>query len=306
LIEFCGLVGTIIIDEDGIYDPRHPNDRLLLGMKGTMSELELSLFRQRSQEALKQKARRGALFLGVAAGYVRIRHNLMGTQGEHLEQVIISMSSGGRCSSARAGQLEDALRYARRVQDACDALDNPRLRAWIAMNAEPHLYKGDCEAVVHLVEKALPTACEIREWVVVLFSSAWLAIAYLKLGRSGDARRVLDRVFKEVPLRAFGSALHGVAFEQLVLAQLHLAAGDTSQALSAAGVALSIAEQYRLGLEQGAAQRVLGEVHQAMALGPRPKQRSAAASRCWRTFNRVPSWLRPSSPTAASGEATTI
>ncbi|MCW6513234.1 recombinase family protein [Lichenifustis flavocetrariae] len=72
LIEFCGLVGTVIVDEDGIYDPRHPNDRLLLGMKGTMSELELSLFRQRSQEALKQKARRGALFLGVAAGYVRV------------------------------------------------------------------------------------------------------------------------------------------------------------------------------------------------------------------------------------------
>src|SRR5262247_3539209 len=72
LIEFCGLVATIIVDEDGIYDPRHPNDRLLLGMKGTMSELELSLFRQRSQEALRQKARRGALVLGVAAGYVKV------------------------------------------------------------------------------------------------------------------------------------------------------------------------------------------------------------------------------------------
>lgn len=72
LIEFCGLVGTLIADEDGIYDPRHPNDRLLLGMKGTMSELELSMFRQRSQEALKQKARRGALVLGVAAGYVKV------------------------------------------------------------------------------------------------------------------------------------------------------------------------------------------------------------------------------------------
>src|SRR5499426_2716995 len=71
LIEFCGLVGTVIVDEDGIYDPRHPNDRLLLGMKGTMSELELSLFRRRSQEALKQKARRGALFLCVAVGYVK-------------------------------------------------------------------------------------------------------------------------------------------------------------------------------------------------------------------------------------------
>src|SRR5437870_11778467 len=75
LIEFCGLVGTIIVDEDGIYDPRRPNDRLLLGMKGTMSELELSLFRQRSLEALKQKARRGELFLTVAIGYVKVRHN---------------------------------------------------------------------------------------------------------------------------------------------------------------------------------------------------------------------------------------
>ena len=37
LIEFCGLVGTIIVDEDGIYDPRHPNDRLLLGMNGMVT-----------------------------------------------------------------------------------------------------------------------------------------------------------------------------------------------------------------------------------------------------------------------------
>src|SRR6202161_128499 len=75
LIEFCGLVGAIIVDEDGVYDPRHPNDRLLLGMKGTMSELELSILRQRSLEALKQKARRGELFLTVAIGYVKERHN---------------------------------------------------------------------------------------------------------------------------------------------------------------------------------------------------------------------------------------
>src|ERR1700688_568428 len=75
LIEFCGLVGEIIIDEDGVYEPRHPNDRLLLGMKGTMSELELSILRQRSLEALRQKARRGELFLTVAIGYVKVRHN---------------------------------------------------------------------------------------------------------------------------------------------------------------------------------------------------------------------------------------
>ena len=75
LLEFCGLVGTLILDEDGVYDPRHPNDRLLLGMKGTMSEMELSLFRQRSLEALKQKARRGELFLTDAVGYLKVTHD---------------------------------------------------------------------------------------------------------------------------------------------------------------------------------------------------------------------------------------
>lgn len=75
LLEFCGLVGTLIVDEDGVYDPRHPNDRLLLGMKGTMSEMELSVLRQRSLEALKQKARRGELFMTVAIGYVRSGRN---------------------------------------------------------------------------------------------------------------------------------------------------------------------------------------------------------------------------------------
>ena len=65
------MVGTLIIDEDGVYDPTSPNDRLLLGMKGTMSEMELSVFRQRSIEAMKQKARRGELFLTVAVGYVK-------------------------------------------------------------------------------------------------------------------------------------------------------------------------------------------------------------------------------------------
>ena len=71
LLEFCGLVGTLIVDEDAIYDPRSPNDRLLLGMKGTMSEMELSVFRQRSVEAMRQKARRGELHLTVAVGYLK-------------------------------------------------------------------------------------------------------------------------------------------------------------------------------------------------------------------------------------------
>jgi excisionase family DNA binding protein len=75
LLEFCRLVGTILVDEDGVYDPREPNDRLLLGMKGTLSEMELSTFRQRSQAALDQKAKRGELFMTAPIGYMRVPNN---------------------------------------------------------------------------------------------------------------------------------------------------------------------------------------------------------------------------------------
>jgi excisionase family DNA binding protein len=70
LLEFCQIVDTLIVDHDGIYDPKHPNDRLVLGLKGTMSEVELSMFRQRSQEAIRQKARRGEYYTRIAEGYV--------------------------------------------------------------------------------------------------------------------------------------------------------------------------------------------------------------------------------------------
>jgi len=71
LLELCGFMGTLIIDHDGVYDPKQANDRLLLGMKGTISEMELSIFRQRSVEALKLKAGRGELYTTVAVGYLR-------------------------------------------------------------------------------------------------------------------------------------------------------------------------------------------------------------------------------------------
>ena len=69
LIELCGMVGAVVIDLDGIYDPALTNDRLLLGMKGTISEFELSLFRQRSMEAIRQKAARGELQISIAVGF---------------------------------------------------------------------------------------------------------------------------------------------------------------------------------------------------------------------------------------------
>ncbi len=69
LIELCGLVGAVLIDPEGVYDPRLSNDRLLLGLRGSMSEFELSLLRQRSLEAIRQKAQRGELQFCLPAGF---------------------------------------------------------------------------------------------------------------------------------------------------------------------------------------------------------------------------------------------
>lgn len=69
LIDLCALVGTLVIDPDGIYDPRLVNDRLLLGLKGTMSEYELSLLRQRATTAINAKAKRGELRVGLPPGF---------------------------------------------------------------------------------------------------------------------------------------------------------------------------------------------------------------------------------------------
>lgn len=69
LIDLCAMVGALVIDGDGVYDPRLINDRLLLGLKGTMSEYELSLLRQRGLAARDAKAKRGELRFMLPPGY---------------------------------------------------------------------------------------------------------------------------------------------------------------------------------------------------------------------------------------------
>lgn len=71
LLELCSVFGTLICDLDGVYDPSCYNDRLLLGLKGTMSEAELHILKQRMWQGSLNKARRGELFSRVPIGYVR-------------------------------------------------------------------------------------------------------------------------------------------------------------------------------------------------------------------------------------------
>jgi DNA invertase Pin-like site-specific DNA recombinase len=70
LLEICALTNTLILDEDGIYDPSHFNDRLLLGLKGTMSEAELHVLRARLRGGILNKARRGELEMRLPIGFV--------------------------------------------------------------------------------------------------------------------------------------------------------------------------------------------------------------------------------------------
>jgi DNA invertase Pin-like site-specific DNA recombinase len=71
LLELCALSGALLADADGIYDPVDYNDRLLLGLKGTMSEAELHLLKQRMLAGKQAKARRGELAIALPTGYVR-------------------------------------------------------------------------------------------------------------------------------------------------------------------------------------------------------------------------------------------
>jgi DNA invertase Pin-like site-specific DNA recombinase len=72
LLELCGIFQTLIADHDGVYDPTNYNDRLLLGLKGTMNEAEIHLLRSRMYEALLHKARRGEVYSHAPIGYVKV------------------------------------------------------------------------------------------------------------------------------------------------------------------------------------------------------------------------------------------
>ena len=79
LIEMCRVVDTLLVDQEMVYAPRQGNDRLLLGLKGSLNEYELDLLRQRSLAARYEKARRGELIVAAPIGYVK-------TNDERLEK----------------------------------------------------------------------------------------------------------------------------------------------------------------------------------------------------------------------------
>jgi tetratricopeptide (TPR) repeat protein len=195
---------------------------------------------------------------------------LLGAEGARRDQAMI-MATNLRCYSSRAGRISEALNYAARAREIGDEYGDLRLRAWRAMESEPHLYRGEWAEAARIAEEYLPAAFEIGEWNVMLFASGFLGLAWLKLGRVQDARRVLDRAAREGRARA--GLAYPMSFVQIALAQLHLAEGDAALAVEAARDALAAAERAGYRLEQGAAQRVLGDA--LAALGSRQDARDA-------------------------------
>ena len=119
VIELCAVFRTLIADEDGIYDPQDPNDRLLLGVKGTLFAAELHILRARMRGNLLNKARRGELALRLPVGYRRLGDG----------SVVLDPEEEVRQTLTRIVERFAVLRNARAVQRELDGqhLRMPRL-----------------------------------------------------------------------------------------------------------------------------------------------------------------------------------
>jgi DNA invertase Pin-like site-specific DNA recombinase len=180
LLEICALTNTLILDEDGLYDPGHFNDRLLLGLKGTMSEAELHMLRARLQGGLINKARRGELNFLLPVGLVRDhRDRVILEPDQQVQQAIRLFFETYERSGTATGIVrffrERELRFPRRLQRgmrkgeivwgslrhsrALQVLHNPR-------------YSGTYVYGRHRVDKTGqkkgPVVLPLKEWQVVI------------------------------------------------------------------------------------------------------------------------------------------
>jgi len=108
LLELCSLSGVLLADPDGVYDPGFYNDRLLLGLKGTMSEAELYLIRQRMLSGKLAKAERGELAIPLPIGYVRRPSGEVALDPDEQARHVVRLVFG---TFARLGTLNGVLRY---------------------------------------------------------------------------------------------------------------------------------------------------------------------------------------------------
>ena len=245
---------------------------ILKAYKGDYWEDESLLF-----EAVENAAESGdksaqAVVAERCAGYFG-KHGLFARAHEHIEHAVQiygdldeQLSQGamlagvGRCYYARAGRLDDAFRCARQAREIAGKIKDPRLSAWIPMEAEVFFYKGLWKEVVEVVEDLIGPAWDTGTWDAILWTYAWAAIAYLKLDRQDDAARLIDRSMTElVPKVVYEFPK---IYPLIALGQLQLATADASLAVESGRQALALAERSANRLEQGAAHRALAQAYE--------------------------------------------
>ena len=174
----------------------------------------------------------------------------------------MSLAGEGRCFSARSGRIDDSLRYAARARELARETGDPHLDAWKVMEAEPYMYKGLWEEVVDIGREDLSVAYKSGDWLVVLFAASWMAIACSKLGRLDEARTFLDDALTAVEDRV--GLDYPRAYILMVVALLQMETGELDEARVTARKSVDLAEGGGFLVEQGAANRALGEVHAAL------------------------------------------
>ena len=120
LLEICALADSLILDEDGVYDPAHFNDRLLLGLKGTMSEAELHVLKARLRGGILNKARRGELEMRLPIGFVydlqgRVRLDPDARVQDSIRQLFRTFQRTGSATATVKAFREQDLQFPRRA-----------------------------------------------------------------------------------------------------------------------------------------------------------------------------------------------
>ncbi|MEM7042523.1 MAG: AAA family ATPase [Pseudomonadota bacterium] len=180
--------------------------------------------------------------------------------GAELRQAY-TMAGVGRCYCARTGRIEDSLLFASRARKIAQATNDAGLKSMLAMEAEPLFYRGLWQQTVELVEQDLGAAQTFGNWSIVLWCSAWSALAELKLGRTAAARSRIEDAMSTAGSKV--GETFPLPYALVALAQVRLADGQFEAALSEANRASELSQEAQLMLEQGAAHRTIGLIHEA-------------------------------------------
>lgn len=191
LLEVCALSGCLVGDEDGIYDPAHFNDRLLLGLKGTMSEAELHVLKTRLIGGQLNKARRGALEVPLPIGLV---YNAAGKVvldpdpriQASLRLLFDTFRQTRTASAVEARFRQEGIPFPRRIQrgigkgrvvfgpvDQCrisQILHNPRYAGAFVYGRHRVVQKTDSQTGRHSTQKQLVTLPR-KDWIVLILDA---------------------------------------------------------------------------------------------------------------------------------------